>query len=417
MVFMEMTRTAISGRGLVTPLGKGLPENEKALREGRSGIRSMPEWKELGLESLVAGLPDQNPACSFADQKALRFMSPNAVMAAAAAEEALAEAGLQPNSLKGMRIAVILGCAGSAHLHLYENSKIFQETKRVKKVSPFVVPRVMASSAVANLSLLLGLTGEGYDISSACASGAHAIIVGARLINSGEYDIVIAGGTEEINWPQSLGFDAMRATSRKYNDNPTAASRPFDRNRDGFVIAAGAGIVILESEKSIAQRNARPISLIGGFGANSNGTDMVVPDSRSSAEVMRIAIESAKIAKEQIAYVNTHGTSTPTGDVSEMKAIRDFFGTHSGKLFINSTKSMTGHMIGASGAVETIFCSMMMEKSFISPSLNLESPDDEFSWANFAKETICGVKMKHVLNNSFGFGGTNASLVISSPDA
>ncbi|HPO90245.1 MAG TPA: beta-ketoacyl synthase N-terminal-like domain-containing protein, partial [Victivallales bacterium] len=219
-----MIKIAISGRGLITPLGNGILENEKALKNGVSGIRFMPEWKELGLESLVAGLPDQNPPSKFLDSKNIRFMPANAIMALAAAEEALNEAKISPDDIRGKKVAVIIGCAGSAHMHLYENSKIFESTKKVKKVSPFVVPKVMASSAVANLSLILGLKGESFDVSSACASGAHAIITAARLINTGEYDIVITGGTEELNWPHALGFDAMRALSRKYNQNPTAAS-------------------------------------------------------------------------------------------------------------------------------------------------------------------------------------------------
>jgi 3-oxoacyl-[acyl-carrier-protein] synthase-1 len=241
-------------------------------------------------------------------------------------------------------------------------------------------------------------------------------MISARLIEAGIYDIIITGGTEEINWPHALGFDAMRATSRKYNDRPEEASRPFDRNRDGFVIASGAGIIVLESEKSVKERNAKPISYITGFGANSNGADMVVPSPDSSAEVMRMAIEDAKIAKDAVDYINTHGTSTLLGDASEMAAIKNLFGEHAPKITVNSTKSMTGHMIGASGAVETIFCSMMIEKSFISPSLNLENPDDEFMWANFAKTTVENIKIRHALNNSFGFGGTNASIIISSPE-
>lgn len=409
-----MAKIAISGRGLITPIGNGLAQNEISLREGISGIKFIPEWKELGLESQVAGFADEKPPCKLFDSKTLRFMPPNAVMATAAAEEALKEAGLSPEQIRGQKIAVVLGCAGSAHIQLYENAKIFHESKKVKKVSPFIVPKVMPSSAVANLSLILGLTGENYDISSACASSAHAIITAARLIESGEYDIVIAGGTEELNWPHALGFDAMRATSRKYNDRPQSASRPFDSARDGFVMASGAGILIIESEKSLKERNAKAISFIGGFATNSNGTDMVAPDPKASANVMRMAIESAKIAKEEISYINTHGTSTPSGDISEMRAIREVFGDYATKVVINSTKSMTGHMIGASGAVETIFCSMMLKKAFISPSLNLENPDDDFTWANFARERIDGISMKHVLSNSFGFGGTNATIVISS---
>lgn len=406
------TKIAITGRGLVTPLGVGLAKNEEALRAGHSGIVFVPEWKELGLESQVAGISDPAPQSSLLNSKQSRFATPSALMAAAATEEALREAGLNLDSINKERIALIIGCAGSAHLNIWNGASIFRETGKVKRVSPFIVPRVMPSSAVANLAIMLGITGETYDISSACTSGTHAIIVASRLLLSGEYDYVISGGTEETNWVHALGFDAMRAISRKYNSCPEKASRPFDRDRDGFVLAGGAGIVILETEEHAIKRGIKPLSLISGFAANTNPNDMVVPDPSSSCEVMRKAIQHSGLSLEDIQYINTHGTGTPTGDPVEMKAIKMLFCSHASKIAINSTKSMTGHMIGATGAAETIFCSMMIQKHFICPSINIDNPEPEFAWADFVRETR-NTRIKHALSNSFGFGGTNACLVIS----
>jgi len=268
----------------------------------------------------------------------------------------------------------------------------------------------MASSAVSNLSLIFGFTGESYDISSACASSAHATVAGMRLIQFGLYDIVVCGGAEELNWAQALGFIAIRALSKKYNDTPEKASRPFDRDRDGFVIAEGAGYMVLESEESVRRRGVKPICQLASSAANSNGLDMVVPDAPSNAIVMREAVAAAGLKIEDIQYINTHGTGTPIGDPVEMEAIRQVFGS---KVAINSTKSMTGHMIGAAGAVEAIFCSQMIDKRFICPSINLDNPEPEFGWADFVRELRDGVDLRHVLSNSFAFGGTNVSLVIS----
>jgi len=409
-----MDRVVISGRGLITPLGNGLGVNEEALISGRSGIVLVESWKEMGLDSQVAGLADEDPECPLMDLKRKRFASPNSKMAVAAAYQAINEAGLTLEDLRGDRCAIVNGCAGSAYEEIYNSAKTFKETGKSKRVTPFVVPRVMASSAVSNLSLILGVTGETYDVSSACTSGAHAILLGARLVQSGEYDIVIAGGSEELNWVHALGFNAMRALSTKYNDRPKMASRPFDKNRDGFVIAEGAGIVIIEKESHARKRGITPKSVISGWSMNSNATDMVVPNADSSADVMRKAIRNAGLAPSDIDYINTHGTATPVGDPVEMEAIKKVFGDKSPA--INSTKSMTGHMIGATGAVEAIYCSMMQEKGFISPTLNLEEPEDAFAWADLVKVLRKDIKIKHTLSNSFGFGGSNACLIISALD-
>ena len=243
------------------------------------------------------------------------------------------------------------------------------------------------------------------------------VVLATRLIQSGLYDIVIAGGSEELSWSQALGFCAMRALSRNYNDTPSKASRPFDKARDGFVLAEGAGMLILESESHARARGFTPKARISGVAANSNATDMVVPNAGSSATVMRMSLDAAGITPEDIKYINTHGTATPVGDPIEMEAIRQVFG-EGGKVAINSTKSMTGHMLGATGAVEVIFTSIMCEQSFISPTVNLENPEEAFKWADLVRgEARLNVDVKHALSNSFAFGGSNACIVISRADA
>ena len=406
-----MKRIVITGRGVVSPLGIGLEKNLDGLREGRSGIVFNEEWRELGMDSLICGKVKEEPECPLLDRKRRRFTSPNSVMAVTATYEAITEAGLTLEDLKKYRVAVIGGCAGSNYLEVYENAMIFMESRKVKKVKPFTVPRVMPSSAVANISLIFGITGESYDISSACASGAHSIMMAHRLVEAGLYDIVLAGGSEELSWVQSIGFDAMRALSTAYNDTPERASRPFDANRDGFVIAEGAGIVVVESEEFALKRGARPLVQLTGVAANSNAVDMVVPDANSSADVMRKALENAGLRPEDIDYINTHGTATPTGDPVEAEAIKILFGDKSPA--VNSTKSMTGHAIGAAGAIELIFTSLMMEHDFVSKSLNLDTVPDDFSGIDFVRETRSNVHLRHALSNSFGFGGQNACLILS----
>ena len=406
-----MEKVFITGRGLVTPLGNGLAANEAALRSGASGIVRVPEFIEKGLDSLVGGLADENPPLGdLVDRKTLRYCPPAATMSAYATQEALAEAGLSKEDLAGRRIALIGGTATGNNREIYqEASKYIESGKRLRVVSPFSVPRVMPSSAISNLSLIFGIKGETYDISAACASGAVAIIVGTRLIRSGLYDMVIAGGAEQMDWATALGFNAIRALSRKYNDDPTRASRPFDRGRDGFVLAGGAGYVVLESERSVKARGARPISEVMGVASNSNGIDMVVPDAASCAEVMMESLKDAGLNPADIGYINTHGTATPVGDPVEMNAIRSVFGSTPA---INSTKSQTGHMVGATGAAEIIFSSMMLEKHFLSRSVNLEEPEPDFSWADLLTEYREGTNVRYALSNSFAFGGSNASVVI-----
>ena len=410
-----MEKVFITGRGLVTPLGDGLKANEAALRSGYSGIVSLQSMIDNRLPSTVAGVPNYTPDTgSIIDRKTLRFCPPGAVMAVAAASEALAEAGITKEEIPHLRIAVVGGVAGGSYIDLWESTKAYVDNDfRLRMVSPCVVPRIMPSSAVSNLSLIFGIKGESYDISAACASSGISTVIAARLIRSGEYDIVLTGGSEQVDWVSALGFCACRALSTSYNDTPAKASRPFDRDRDGFVISGGAGFMVLESEKSARRRGARLISEISGWGANSNACDMVVPDAASSADVMRRAISNAGLKPEDISYINTHGTSTPVGDKVELEAIRQAIGTHAA---INSTKSQTGHMVGGTGSSEIIFTSMMIEKNFISPTINLENPDDEFGWADLVRDCRTNVDIRHAISNSFAFGGSNVAVVVSKPE-
>ncbi len=401
----------ITGRGLVTPLGNGKDINRQSLWEGRSGIVYVPEWEEQQLDSRVAGLADHEVPSPLLDRKRLRFAPPNAVMSVAAVQEALNEAGIALEEIPSLNIAVVGGVAGSNYKEIHSNSAAWEDTHMLRRINPCVVPRVMPSSAVSNLSLLYGFTGESYNISAACASSAHAVMIGARLIQCGLYDIVVCGGAEQCDWVQALGFIAIRALSKKYNHTPERASRPFDRDRDGFVLAEGAGYMVLESADSLRRRGVTsPKGMISGFGANSNATDMVVPDVDSSVAVMRKAIAAAGLHLDDIDYINTHGTATIVGDPVEIIAIKQLFGD---SVAVNSTKSMTGHMIGATGAVEIIYTSMMIEDNFISPSINLENPAPECDGVDLATELREGVNIKHALSNSFAFGGSNVSLVVS----
>ena len=409
-----MERVFITGRGLVTPLGSGLAANEAALRSGHSGIVKVQEFVDHDLTCQVGGLPDQHPGTDLIDRKKLRFCPPVGVMSVVAATEVFAEAGLPREELPKYRIALVGGVAGGNYLDVYNMANAYiASNHRLRSVSPFSVPRVMPSSAICNLSLIFGITGESFDVSAACSSSALAVLVGSRLIRSGAYDLVLAGGAEQIDWVECLGFCACRALSTKYNDTPERASRPFDRGRDGFVLAGGAAYVLLESERSVKARGVRPITEVSGLMANSNAVDMVVPDAAASAAVMAGAIADAGLKPSDIDYVNTHGTGTPVGDPVEMAAIREVMGSTPA---INSTKSQTGHMVGATGAAEIIFCSMMLEKKFLSPSINLEDPDPEFSWADLVTECREGVELRHALTNSFAFGGSNAALVLSRCD-
>ena len=407
-----MEKVFITGRGLLTPLGNGLAANEAALREGKSGITVVPEFVEKHLTSVVGGVPDQDPECEFLDRKTKRFSPPAAVMSVAAAVEAFTEAGIPLDKVSEYPMALVGGQASSNALEIHSLAQAYLDRNfNLRAVSPFAVPRIMPSSSISVLSLLFGIRGESFDVSAACSTSALSVAQAVRLIRSGEYDMVLVGGAEQIDWTCALGFCACRALATAYNDTPEKASRPFSASRDGFVLAAGAAYMLLESERSVRARGAKPICEISGIGGNSSASDMVVPDAYASSGVMAKALANAGLNISDIGYINTHGTATPVGDKVEIEAIRRLIG--SGKCpAINSTKSQTGHMVGATGAAEIIFSSIMLEKQFISPSINCEDLDPEFADVDIVREyRECA--FDHAISNSFAFGGSNVSVVIS----
>ena len=407
-----MEKVFITGRGLLTPLGNGLAANEAALREGKSGITVVPEFVEKHLTSVVGGVPDQDPECEFLDRKTKRFSPPAAVMSVAAAVEAFTEAGIPLDKVSEYPMALVGGQASSNALEIHSLAQAYLDRNfNLRAVSPFAVPRIMPSSSISVLSLLFGIRGESFDVSAACSTSALSVAQAVRLIRSGEYDMVLVGGSEQIDWTCALGFCACRALATAYNDTPEKASRPFSASRDGFVLAAGAAYMLLESERSVRARGAKPICEISGIGGNSSASDMVVPDADASSGVMAKALANAGLNISDIGYINTHGTATPVGDKVEIEAIRRLVG--SGKCpAINSTKSQTGHMVGATGAAEIIFSSIMLEKQFISPSINCEDLDPEFADVDIVREyRECA--FDHAISNSFAFGGSNVSVVIS----
>ncbi|MBR2720249.1 MAG: beta-ketoacyl-[Lentisphaeria bacterium] len=395
-----MEKVFITGRGLLTPLGNGLAANEAALREGKSGITVVPEFVEKHLTSVVGGVPDQDPECEFLDRKTKRFSPPAAVMSVAAAVEAFTEAGIPLDKVSEYPMALVGGQASSNALEIHSLAQAYLDRNfNLRAVSPFAVPRIMPSSSISVLSLLFGIRGESFDVSAACSTSALSVAQAVRLIRSGEYDMVLVGGAEQIDWTCALGFCACRALATAYNDTPEKASRPFSASRDGFVLAAGAAYMLLESERSVRARGAKPICEISGIGGNSSASDMVVPDADASSGVMAKALANAGLNISDIGYINTHGTATPVGDKVEIEAIRRLVG--SGKCpAINSTKSQTGHMVGATGAAEIIFSSIMLEKQFISPSINCEDLDPEFADVDIVREyRECA--FDHAISNSF----------------
>ncbi len=407
-----MEKVFITGRGVVTPIGDNLAETLHSLRTGRSGIIRYAEFEEHGLESLVCGVPHMDIDCGeLLDRKKKRFCPATGQMSIAAVRDMFAEAGLSLEEVRGKRIALIGGQAGTNYPQMVNSAIDFENSgHKLRTITPYIVPLVMPSASVSNVSLVFGMKGESYDISAACASSALAITLGTRMIRAGLYDMVVAGGAEQVDWIGGLGFCACRALSTHFNDTPERASRPFDRDRDGFVLAGGAAYVLLESERSVKARGARPITEVSGVASNSNATDMLVPDAPTSAAVMAEALADSGLKASDIGYVNTHGTSTCLGDSLELDAIREVLGKTPA---INSTKSQTGHMIGGSGAAEAIFTSLMLEHDFISRTVNLDNVDPKCANSDLVRELREGTNVKHALSNSFAFGGSNVALILS----
>ena len=400
-----MKNVVVTGMGVISCIGSGLNEVVSSLKNGKSGIKPNPTYKEMGFRSHVSGSIDINLS-ELIDRKVLRFMSEASGFAYLAAQEALINAGLDLSSIDTSRIGIIAGSGGASSAAQIEASDIAR-TKGPKRIGPYAVTKTMGSTVSAILGTTLKLKGVNYSISSACSTSAHCIGHAAELIQLGKQDIVIAGGAEQEHWTSSSMFDAMGALSSQYNDSPEKASRAFDLNRDGFVIAGGSGMLILEEEEHAIKRNAPIIARLAGYCANSDGYDMVSPSGEGATRCMH---EALSIYGGDIDYINAHGTSTPVGDLAELGAIKNVFG-ESGPV-IGSTKSMTGHSLGATGAQEAIYSILMMQNDFIAPSINIENLVEEAEGLKIAQAMI-EQEVNAVMSNSFGFGGTNASLVFT----
>tara|TARA_B100000963_G_scaffold315910_1_gene295370 strand:+ start:998 stop:2206 length:1209 start_codon:yes stop_codon:yes gene_type:complete len=400
-----MKNVVVTGLGIKSCIGNTYDEVLLSLKNGSSGISFNDVYSEMGFRSCVSGSININLA-DYIDRKLLRFMGESAGYSYLATKDALDMAGINQEDLDSPRIGIVAGSGGSSTRIMVENGDIARE-RGPKRIGPYGVTRSMSSSISAIISTAFKLKGINYSISSACATSAHCIGHAADLIKSGQQDIVIAGGSDDEHWSSSCLFDAMGALSSNFNSSPETASRPYDINRDGFVIAGGAGMVILEDEEHAKKRGANILAKISGYYANSDGYDMVAPSGEGAARCMKGAMKDAGL---EIDYINTHGTSTPVGDVAELKAINEVFSSNSPP--ISSTKSMTGHSLGATGAHEAIYSIMMINNSFIAPTINVNQLCDEAKDLDIVTETR-DTQINTVLSNSFGFGGTNASLVIS----
>lgn len=403
-----MKRAVITGIGVISCIGKNKEEVTESLREGRSGIRFNPEYEEMGMRSHVSGSIELNTA-ELIDRKLLRFMGDASAYCYLSMEQAIADAGLSEDQVSNLRSGLVVGSGGGSPKDQTESTDILRE-KGLRRVGPYRIPRTMSSSVSACLATPFKIKGVNYSISSACATSAHCIGHAAELIQLGKQDIVFAGGGESEHWSMSHMFDAMGALSTKYNDRPDKASRAFDTERDGFVIAGGAGVLVVEELEHALARGAKIYAEITGYAATSDGYDMVAPSGEGGARAMQMAIAQSG---DQIDYLNTHGTSTPAGDISELKAIASVFNgeTASSSPLINSTKSLTGHSLGGAGVQEAIYSLLMMEHDFVAASANIEQLVDEAEGLRFAIERQDNAGLNRVMSNSFGFGGTNACLV------
>ena len=400
-----MKNVVVTGLGIKSCIGNTYDDVLLSLQNGLSGISFNDVYSEMGFRSCISGSININLA-DYIDRKLLRFMGESAGYSYLATKDALDMAGINEEDLDSPRIGIVAGSGGSSTRIMVENGDIARD-RGPKRIGPYGVTRSMSSSISAIISTAFKLKGINYSISSACATSAHCIGHAADLIKSGQQDIVIAGGSDDEHWSSSCLFDAMGALSSNFNSSPETASRPYDVNRDGFVIAGGAGMVILEDEEHAKKRGANILAKISGYYANSDGYDMVAPSGEGAARCMKGAMKDAGL---EIDYINTHGTSTPVGDVAELKAINEVFSSNSPA--ISSTKSMTGHSLGATGAHEAIYSIMMINNGFIAPTINVDELCDEAKDLDIATETR-DCEINNVLSNSFGFGGTNASLVLS----
>ncbi len=399
-----MRRVVITGLGAVSCIGNTQDAIVSALKSGRSGIVANETFREMGLRSQVSGSVDID-ITEFIDRKVRRFMGDAAAYAYIAMQQAIDDAGLETGDVSNPRTGLIASSGGASSENIITSSDTLR-SRGVRKIGPYMVPRSMSSSVSACLATPFAIKGVNYSITSACATSAHCIGAAAEQIQLGKQDIIFAGGGEEEHWNLSSMFDAMGALSTKYNDEPAKASRPYDVNRDGFVSAAGSGMLVVEELEHARARGARIYAELVGYGATSDGFDMVAPSGEGAVRCMRLAAETVD---GRIDYVNTHGTSTPVGDVKELDAIREVFGDD--LPYFSSSKSMCGHSLGATGAQEAIHCILMLANDFIAPSINVEDPDPAVAGMPLVTTTMENAGIQTAMTNSFGFGGTNATLV------
>ena len=405
-----MRRVVITGLGIVSPIGNNAAEVTESLKTGRSGIVFAPEYAEHGFRSQVHGMP-QIVLEDHIDKRNLRFMGAGAAYNFLAMEQAIADAGLAAEDVSNDRTGLVMGSGGPSTANLFDAHRIVIEKGAPKRMGPFMVTRCMSSTNSACLATPFKIRGVNYSITSACSTSAHCVGNGTELIQMGKQDIVFAGGGEELDWTLSCLFDAMGAMSSKYNDTPQTASRPFDATRDGFVIAGGAGVVVLEELNHALARGAKIYAEVTGYGATSDGYDMVAPSGEGGERSMRLALSTLPEGR-RVSYVNAHGTSTPVGDVGEIKALRRVFGEGAVPP-VSSTKSLTGHSLGATGVHEAIYSLLMMQNGFITASANITELDPEIRPEEIAMQRVDNVDFDSILSNSFGFGGTNATLLLS----
>ena len=399
-----MKRVAITGIGIVSCLGNNQSQVYESLINTKSGISFSEEYKKFNFKSQICGIPNIKFE-DHIDRKFIRFMGDGSAYNYIAMKEAVADSGLEEKDISNELTGIIMGSGGPSVKNVVHAVDSTRESSP-KKMGPFVVPRTMASTVSATLAVPFKIKGVNYSISSACATSGHCIGNAMELIQFGKQKIVFAGGGEEIHWAMSSMFDAMTALSSKYNDSPQTASRPYDKTRDGFVIAGGAGVLVLEELEHAKARGAKIYAELTGYGATSDGYDMVAPSGEGAVRCMKMALSTVK---NKIDYLNTHGTSTPVGDITELKAVREAFGESIPK--ISSTKSLTGHPLGAASVHEAIYCLIMMKNNFIAASANITEMDDEAKNFPIVTKVEKNVTLNSVMSNSFGFGGTNATLI------
>jgi 3-oxoacyl-[acyl-carrier-protein] synthase-1 len=399
-----MKRVVVTGIGIVSCLGNNQREVYDSLLNTKSGISFSEEYKKYNFKSQICGVPKIKVE-DHIDRKIIRFMGEGSAYNYIAMKEAVADSGLEEKDVSNETTGIIMGSGGPSVKNVVH---AVDSTREVgpKKMGPFVVPRTMASTVSATLAVPFKIKGVNYSISSACATSGHCIGNGMELIQSGKQKIVFAGGGEEIHWAMSAMFDAMTALSSKYNEKPETASRPYDKTRDGFVIAGGAGVIVLEELEHAKARGAKIYAELTGYGATSDGYDMVAPSGEGAVRCMKMSL---KTARNKIDYINTHGTSTAVGDITELRAVKEAFGDKIPK--ISSTKSLTGHPLGAASVHEAIYCLIMMKNNFIAASANITDMDDEAKQYPIVTKVEKNVTLNSVMSNSFGFGGTNATLI------